>query len=93
MRVTRACRCRMWTVLSVILLLSFAAKPQGGAPRGGQWSIKPFHILGALYYVGLSDNTSFLFHTSQGDILLDPLNEFRQALGQRNATPPDANQA
>jgi metallo-beta-lactamase class B len=75
MRVTRACRCRTWTVLPVILLLSFAAKPQGGAPRGGQWSIKPFHILGALYYVGLSDNTSFLFHTSQGDILLDPLNE------------------
>ena len=43
--------------------------------RHGQWRIEPFHILGPLYYVGLSDNTSFLFKTSQGDILLDPLME------------------
>jgi metallo-beta-lactamase class B len=53
--------------------------PQGRAAAGavprGQWSIPPFHIFGALYYVGMSDNTSFLFHTAQGDILLDPLAE------------------
>jgi metallo-beta-lactamase class B len=74
-------------MLPLILLLSFLAErdwskgpapAQQGAAGGvkrGQWSIKPFHIFGDLYYVGLSDNTSFLFHTAQGDILLDPLAE------------------
>jgi metallo-beta-lactamase class B len=37
----------------------------------GKHSIKPFHIIGNIYYVGLDDNTSFLITSPQGHILLD----------------------
>src|ERR1700684_1812655 len=77
----------LWAMLPLILLLSFLAERDWsksptpaqqsatGAIKRGQWSIKPFHIFGDLYYVGLSDNTSFLFHPAQGNILPDPLAE------------------
>lgn len=45
--------------------------PPESAPRG-QYILKPFRIIGNIYYVGLSDNTSFLITTPQGHILLDP---------------------
>jgi metallo-beta-lactamase class B len=50
------------------------AQPSAGG-RGQQCAIRPFHVFGPLYYVGLSDGTSFLFRTSEGAILLDPLDE------------------
>jgi metallo-beta-lactamase class B len=37
----------------------------------GKHSIKPFHIVGNIYYVGLDDNTSYLITSPQGHILLD----------------------
>ncbi len=37
----------------------------------GKHSIKPFHIFGNIYYVGLNDNTSYLITSPQGHILLD----------------------
>lgn len=46
------------------------AQPES-SPRG-QYIVKPFRIIGNIYYVGLSDNTSFLIATPQGHILLDP---------------------
>lgn len=42
------------------------------SPRRGQWPIKPFRLIGNIYYVGLSNNTSFLITTPQGHILIDP---------------------
>ncbi|HET7174405.1 MAG TPA: subclass B3 metallo-beta-lactamase [Gammaproteobacteria bacterium] len=33
--------------------------------------VRPFHIIGDIYYVGASDVTSYLIVTPQGDILLD----------------------
>lgn len=38
-----------------------------------EWTrpLKPFHMMGNLYYVGTADLTSYLFVTPKGDILLD----------------------
>lgn len=33
--------------------------------------MKPFHVIGNVYYVGSAGLSAFLIHTSQGDILLD----------------------
>jgi metallo-beta-lactamase class B len=41
-------------------------------PLHGQQLVKPFRIIGNIYYVGFSNNTSFLITTPQGHILLDP---------------------
>ncbi len=40
-------------------------------PLHGNSPIKPFKIIGNVYYVGLSDQTSYLITTPQGHILLD----------------------
>ena len=41
-------------------------------PLHGQQPVKPFRIIGNIYYVGFSNNTSYLITTPQGHILLDP---------------------
>ena len=46
--------------------------PQQDDPLHGQHPLKPFRLIGNIYYVGLSENTSFLITTSEGNILLDP---------------------
>ena len=48
------------------------AQPRQEDPLHGQHALKPFHLIGNIYYVGLSENTSFLITTPQGNILLDP---------------------
>src|SRR6266404_8809673 len=40
-------------------------------PLHGNSPIKPFKIIGNVYYVGLSDQTSFLITTPQGHFLID----------------------
>ena len=47
-------------------------KPPLQGQRHGQYTIKPFRIIGNVYSVGLSNNTSYLITTSQGNILIDP---------------------
>ena len=74
---------------SAIFLLSLAAV-SGAAQRGGPGSrpgplhgqepVKPFHIISNIYYVGFSNNASYLITTPQGHILLDPT--FESALPQ-----------
>ena len=70
------------SVLTAILFVLMAAAPtwaqsgagrsqQQGPPRG-QWTIKPFRIIGNVYSVGLSNNTSYLITTPQGHFLIDP---------------------
>ena len=41
-------------------------------PLYGQFTIKPFKVVGNIYSVGLSNNTSWLITTPQGHFLLDP---------------------
>ena len=42
-----------------------------GGPLHGNEVVKPFRIIGNVYYVGLSENTSFLITSPQGHIILD----------------------
>lgn len=61
-------------VLPAVLMLFFAAplaRAQGSAPLYGQFTIKPFKIIGNVYSVGLSNNTSWLITTPQGHFLID----------------------
>ncbi len=65
----------MVPAIALLLLMGGYAFAQGEG-RGtelpkGKSSIKPFHIVGNIYYVGLNDNTSYLITTPQGNILLD----------------------
>src|SRR5207253_2782179 len=48
-----------------------AAQGDKTALPEGKHSIKPFHIIGNIYYVGLDGNTSFLITSPQGHMLLD----------------------
>jgi metallo-beta-lactamase class B len=57
-----------------------AQAPSREGPLHGQEPVKPFRIIGNIYYVGLSNNTSFLITTPQGHILLDPT--FESAIPQ-----------
>jgi metallo-beta-lactamase class B len=56
-----------------LLLLAATAAPAQSAEqlRAMNQPIAPFHIIGNIYYVGASDVTSYLIHTTAGDILLD----------------------
>src|SRR5262245_66290442 len=70
--------------LNTIVVLIFAAaacataQTPAGTPQRqddplhGQHALKPFRLIGNIYYVGLSENTSFLITTPEGNILLDP---------------------
>jgi len=58
------------------LLLSLAAPFTVHAQADAEWRswnqpVRPFRIIGNIYYVGASDVTSFLIVTPAGDILLD----------------------
>ena len=57
-------------VMFAALPLVHAQDTRTALPEG-KHSIKPFHIVGNIYYVGLNDNTSFLITSPQGHILLD----------------------
>ncbi|HEV2289170.1 MAG TPA: subclass B3 metallo-beta-lactamase [Candidatus Acidoferrales bacterium] len=63
--------------LLVFCLAAFYASTHAGSPqadasaRAMNQPVKPFHIIGNIYYVGASDVTSFLIVTPAGDILLD----------------------
>jgi metallo-beta-lactamase class B len=71
---------KVLTKIVVLFLVAAAwatAQTPGGTPRQedplhGQHALKPFRLIGNIYYVGLSENTSFLITTSEGNILLDP---------------------
>jgi metallo-beta-lactamase class B len=54
-----------------LLGLNCGAQGTKEALPEGKHSIRPFHIIGNIYYVGLDDNTSFLITSPQGHILLD----------------------
>jgi metallo-beta-lactamase class B len=57
--------------VSLMFLVTLTAFAQQD-PLHGQHAVKPFKLMGNIYYVGLSENTSWLITTPQGNILLDP---------------------
>jgi metallo-beta-lactamase class B len=59
------------TSLGALALAVIAVILCKAAPRQTGSSIKPFRIIGNIYYVGGTDVTSFLIVTSAGDILID----------------------
>ena len=56
-----------------LTLLCALAPAQRDTNERAAWNqaVKPFRIIGNIYYVGMSGVTSFLITTPQGDILLD----------------------
>jgi len=46
--------------------------PRRGGPLHGNQTVTPFRIIGNVYYVGMSEITSYLITSPQGHILLDP---------------------
>src|ERR1051325_4871614 len=63
--------CTIGFSIVCLIGLNCAAQSSKDALPEGKHSIKPFHIIGNIYYVGLDDNTSFLITSPQGHILLD----------------------
>jgi metallo-beta-lactamase class B len=63
-----------WLIkISVAVLFALSLNALGQQdPLHGQHAVKPFKLIGNVYYVGLSENTSWLITTPQGNILLDP---------------------
>jgi metallo-beta-lactamase class B len=58
--------------LTLSLFLAVVANPQSDqTARSWNQPVKPYHIIGNIWYVGASGVTSFLIATSKGHILLD----------------------
>jgi metallo-beta-lactamase class B len=67
-------RFRLAKLFPLVLLALWPALANGQADeRAKSWNlpVKPFRLIGNIYYVGASDVTSFLITTPQGHILLD----------------------
>jgi metallo-beta-lactamase class B len=60
-------------ILFAIILLSFGLLAQSTPEQRAAWNqpVKPFRIIGNIYYVGAADVSSFLIKTPDGAILLD----------------------
>jgi len=56
-----------------VLLLGSTAFAQSSVGQRAAWNqpVKPFRIIGNIYYVGAANVSSFLIRTPQGAILLD----------------------
>lgn len=71
----------MATLLATLLLTGVAGLAQEPAGQGaanpgnlgptGNQRVKPFKIIGNLYYVGMNDVAAYLFATPEGNILID----------------------
>jgi len=68
-----------WFLLAVFCLivhgtpaLSQRDAASGGEQLWGEFRVKPFKIVGNIYFVGLSNNTSYLITTPQGHFLINP---------------------
>jgi metallo-beta-lactamase class B len=60
-------------ILLAIALLPFSLPAQNSAEQRAQWNqpVKPFRIIGNIYYVGAANVSSFFIRTPDGAILLD----------------------
>lgn len=71
---------RSISIVFVLTLIVLSARPQCGSATQAQYTkatsewnqpVKPFRIIGNIYYVGASEVSSFLITTPRGHILLD----------------------
>ena len=62
---------RFFLILISALCPSFSNAQSDATSRARNQPVKPFRIIGNIYYVGASDVTSFLIVSPQGHILLD----------------------
>jgi metallo-beta-lactamase class B len=62
---------RRCLLLQVVLLIAVSGFAQTPNKMHGTDPVKPFRVIGNIYYVGVSDVSSFLVTTPEGDILLD----------------------
>jgi len=62
-----------WAAVAVLLLAGpwLSAQAPAGGPTNANKPMKPFRVIGNIYWVGLTDHGAFLLTTPQGDILLD----------------------
>jgi metallo-beta-lactamase class B len=62
----------LFLLASIVLLVALDAHGQASA-EGRSWNqpVKPYRLIGNIYYVGASEVTSFLITTPEGHILLD----------------------
>jgi len=60
-------------ILFVFLAACSTVFAQNGADQRAAWNqpVKPFRIIGNIYYVGAANVSSFLIRTPKGAILLD----------------------
>src|ERR687895_533531 len=59
-------------LVALLAALPFSTPAQDDAAwRAWNQPVKPFRVIGNIYYVGASDVTSFLITTPEGHILLD----------------------
>ena len=76
--------CYLWTILFLTVLLvlhpAFVRGQEDEVSRSWNQPIKPYRVIGNIYYVGASEVTSFLIVTPQGHVLLD--SGFRETVPQ-----------
>ena len=70
----------LWLFLTPTLILAGTISvaqdfTQRGAPPRVNNPVNPVKLLGNIYYVGMSDNTSYLITTPEGNILIDATSE------------------
>ena len=64
---------KILTILGLLLLASVQVSAQIDDDEGRKWNqpVKPYRVIGNVYYVGATEVSSFLIVTSQGLILID----------------------
>ena len=66
--------------LTLAFLLSISARPAAQAQPSWTERVKPYRVIGNIYYVGTKDLSSFLVTSDQGHVLIDTGLEARRAL-------------
>lgn len=63
----------IWAVAAVVVStrLGWSAQSPADSSVNGNKRVKPFHVIGNIYWVGLSDHGSYLVTTPEGHILID----------------------
>jgi metallo-beta-lactamase class B len=82
----------MMLLLSTVLSLTAHAQQSSGSaavtdrngPLHGQYYVKPFKMIGNIYFVGFSNNAAYLITTPDGHFLIDAIYEDINSQQQKN---------
>ena len=83
MKKSIALRTLAWALAIILSSLAAEAQQSSGSaavadrngPLHGQYYVKPFKMIGNIYFVGFSNNASYLVTTPQGHFLIDAIYE------------------